>query len=519
MGARIGPVALALLLLAGGAGCSKEKAEAKAAAPPAGAGKTAEAAGPQALKLCEHGVPADLCTRCTPELIDVFKAEGDWCEEHALPLSHCKVHNPHLTFTAQPPLPADWCKEHNLPESKCTKCHPNLIAKFVEAGDYCREHGFPESACPFCHPELVRAVGLVPPAEQPFTTKVRLASAETVKEAGIQTQPVRAQRFGRTLDVVGRLDFNQNRLAHLSSRGDALVLEVKVDVGDAVKAGQPLLVFASGSVGADQAQLSAARARVATARATLEREQSLTQKGISAQKDVDEARAQLAQAEAEYEAARSSLGAAGAAADGTGGRYTLTAPFAGTVVARDAVAGLNVGAGHVVLQVADLSTLWAQLDVPEADAGQVLAGQKVTLSLEGVGGQKLEATLTRVGAAVDPATRTVPARVELPNPGGRLKAGTFVRAQIQVAAEHEALLVPRDSIQRAEGRTLVFVRKEEGQYHPTVVELGAAQDDQVEVVKGLSPGDELVTTGAFLLKTEILKDSIGAGCCEEGGGE
>jgi cobalt-zinc-cadmium efflux system membrane fusion protein len=69
-------------------------------------------------------------------------------------------------------------------------------------------------------------------------------------------------------------------------------------------------------------------------------------------------------------------------------------------------------------------------------------------------------------------------------------------------------------VQRAENCTLIFVKKGEGVYEPVAVELGAADEDVVEVVKGLSPGMEIVTTGAFLLKTEILKESIGAGCCE-----
>lgn len=109
--------------------------------------------------------------------------------------------------------------------------------------------------------------------------------------------------------------------------------------------------------------------------------------------------------------------------------------------------------------------------------------------------------------------------MELPNPDRSLKAGLFLRGKVQVSAEHEALLVPREAIQRAGGRTLVFVEKEAGLYEPVAVELGASTLDEVEVVKGLAPGAEVVTTGAFLLKTEILKESIGAGCCEGEGGE
>ena len=169
-----------------------------------------------AVKLCEHRVPAELCTRCNPDLVPVFQAQGDWCEEHGVPESQCLKCNPNLTFTAAA-APQDWCKEHGVPESKCTKCNPRLVAQFVEAGDYCREHGYPESVCPICHPELPEAAGQKAPVFPEPGTKVRLASAETVADAGIQTQRAERRRFGRTLDVVGQLEFNQNRL-HSSPR-------------------------------------------------------------------------------------------------------------------------------------------------------------------------------------------------------------------------------------------------------------------------------------------------------------
>ncbi len=517
MPARIGPVALAALWLLGAASCSKEPPSTvaeKPSPPPAGA-VLSPAPEAQAVRLCEHGVPSELCTKCDSDLIPVFQAQGDWCAEHGLPESHCRLCNPSLTFTA-PALPQDWCKEHAVPESKCTQCHPELVARYVEAGDYCREHGFPESVCPYCHPELPEAVGAAAPTFPPPDMRVRLASAETVREAGIQTQRVERRRLARTLEVVGQLDFNQNRLAQLSAHGDALIVEALADVGDEVKAGQPLVVVASATVGEEQGRLSAAEARVAAARAAFTREQGLVEQGISARKNLEQAQAELATAESAQVAARAALAAAGASGGGAQGRYALKAPFAGTVVARDAVPGRQVQAGQTLIQIADLSTLWAQLEVPERDAMAVRPGQEVTLTFEGIPGERREATLTRVGAQVDPATRTVRARVELPNPKRTLKAGLFLRARVRVGAEHEALVVPRTAVQRAEGREIVFVKQEEGLYKPLAVELGAGTREEVEVVKGLAPGAEVVTTGAFLLKTEILKGSIGAGCCEGG---
>jgi cobalt-zinc-cadmium efflux system membrane fusion protein len=254
--------------------------------------------------------------------------------------------------------------------------------------------------------------------------------------------------------------------------------------------------------------------RLDAARAAATRERELAESGLSPRKSLEEARRELAQAQAEHDAARSALGAAGAALEGGGGRYVVRAPFAGTVVARDAVSGKTAGAGQVLVQVADLSTMWAQLEVPEADAALVRPGQEVRIAFEGTRAPPREAKISRVAPAVDPASRTVRARVELPNRDRSLKAGVFLRARIRVTADHDALLVPREAIQRAEGRTLVFVKRGDGLYQPQPVETGEADGALVEVVSGLAPGAEVVTTGAFLLKTEIMKESIGAGCCD-----
>lgn len=449
---RLGAVACAGLLALGVAACTRSPS-APSSAPPArpDAGDSASRAGTEPA-LCEHQVPADQCTKCSPELAAVFQELGDWCAEHGLPESHCRQCNPGLTFTA------------------------------------------------------------------PAPRVVRLASEATARDVGIKTVRVAPRRFSRTLEVVGRLDFNQNRLAQLSARGDALILDVKVDVGDEVKAGQPLATLASGHVGSGQAQHAAAEARLKAARAAAQREEGLVQKGVSPRKHLETAQAELAAAEAELGAARAALGAAGAA-PGAGGYYALSAPFAGSVVSRDAVAGRSAAAGQVLLQVADLATLWAQLDVPEAEAGLVRPGQRVVLTFEGARAPPLESSVSRVAASVDPATRTVAARVELPNPDRALKAGAFVRAKIHVAGEQDALLVPRAAVQRAEGQTLVFVQKGPGLYEPVAVAVGAEAGGLVEILSGLKAGAEVVTTGAFLLKTEVLKDSIGAGCCEEGSGE
>jgi cobalt-zinc-cadmium efflux system membrane fusion protein len=191
----------------------------------------------------------------------------------------------------------------------------------------------------------------------------------------------------------------------------------------------------------------------------------------------------------------------------------LAAPFAGTVVARDAVTGRSAKADQVLLEVADLTKMWANLEIADTDAASVRPGQRVRVQIEALGGALRDGTIARVGSSVDPATRTIRARVELQNRDRSLKAGLLLRASIDVSDAHDAVLVPRDAVQRAEGHALVFLRTGDGVFKPVAVELAETTGDAV-AVKGIDPGADVVTTGAFLLKTEILKDSIGAGCCE-----
>jgi cobalt-zinc-cadmium efflux system membrane fusion protein len=496
-------------------GCAGEAPAETAAAPTVPAAQAAATEQqPSAPELCEHGVPADICTKCNPDLAAAYKDMGDWCDEHGVPESHCLKCNPKLTFASAGAVGEAWCKDHAAPEAKCTKCRPQLIAKFIEAGDYCREHGYPESVCPYCHPDRVKAAGHELPSFPEPGTKVRLASAETERKAGIETVRAEERQFARSIDVVGQLEFNQNRLARLSARGAAAVAEVKVDVGDAVKKGQPLVLLSSGAVGGAQSRLAASQARVEAAAAALTREEALLARGISSRRDTEQARTELAAARADQDTARAELRAAGAGDSGNGGLYSLAAPFDGTVVARDAVAGRAVAEDDVLVEVADLQTIWAVLEVPEEHAASLRPGQHVSIRVEG-SGEVREGRLGRVAASVDPRTRTVRARVDLPNRDGSLKAGSFVRASIQISAPRGAVLVPERAVQRAQGQALVFVRTAPGQYDPVNVDVGGRSGDAIEIVKGLAAGAEVVTTGAFVLKTEILKDSIGAGCADE----
>jgi len=457
-----------------------------------------------------HALPESQCTKCNPSLIPKYKTAGDWCEEHGFPESVCPVCNPQ-----SPPgggaAVVDWCSEHRLPESKCTKCNTELKAQYVNSGDWCDEHGFPESVCPVCNPQPVPAgapgSGSIAPG-----TKIRFRSAETEKTAGIETVAARKATIDSGVVCTARIDYNRNQLADIRALVPGIVRKLSADLGQEVKKGAPLFVLESTKVGELQAALSGLEQRAKTAQVNADRKQELFEGGITSQRSAELAKQDLATARAELTTAQSTLQLAGAPQAGAG-RYVLSAPLGGTVVRRPGVVGAYATAETSLATVADTSTMWARFDVPEASAADVKTGQWVSVVVEGANELRVRGKITWIASEVDPKTRMVEARAEIPNKAGTVRANQFARAVIESSPSASSVVVPRSALQRFGESTLVFVRLGAGLYEPRVVETGVGDAKEVQVSE-VKPDEQVVTTGAYLLKTELSPESIGAGCCE-----
>ncbi|PRQ08281.1 efflux RND transporter periplasmic adaptor subunit [Enhygromyxa salina] len=453
-----------------------------------------------------HGLPESKCTKCNPELIADFKAAGDWCDEHGFPESACPTCSPQ----AEPAVTGDWCLEHALPESTCTKCNPELIAQFKAAGDWCDEHGFPESVCPSCNPATPP-----PNAEQAALEAriVRLRAPELEAAAGLRTTAARRMAAATFVSCTAHLEFHADRLADIRAIVPGLVRGLRTEVGDRVEPGDPLFELESTDIGAIQAALQTARERVRAAQANLDRQLDLRQSDIASARQVELAQQELATAKAEGRAARAALDMAGAGGSSRVGRYTIVAPIAGTVLRRPAVLGMIAGDDASLATIGDTSVMWALCEVPETFADRIALGQTLRVSADSNPELSFEGPITWIAAEVDPRTRTVTARAEIPNPDGNLRANQFMRGQITTSPSQAVVAVPRAAVQRVGARELVFVRTDVGVYEPRVVRR-LSGGDLVQIEGRVAVGDEIVTTGAVLLRTEIMPGSIGAGCCE-----
>jgi membrane fusion protein, heavy metal efflux system len=407
------------------------------------------------------------------------------------------------------------CAEHGVLEAVCTKCNPALVPVFKAKGDWCTEHELPESVCPICHPERGGrpAVDVATDSAPADGIKVTLKTKETAKMAGIEVSTALEGAAVSEAIATMRIVYDPTRVAHVSAGAPGIVRSIEADVGSVVRRGAALAGIESAGVGGEQSKLKAAAARVKVAEATHERVRGLYERGIAAEREVQEAMQELETARAELEAAKAALGVVGADPDGAS-RYALTAPLGGIVTRRHVSVGKVVAAEEVLFEIVDTSTMIAEIDIAEADAPRTAPGQSVSIIVDGLEGEEFQGKLESIAPEIDPHTRTVRARVVLGNAAGRLRANMYGRARIALTSPRQAVLVPRESVQRARDAHIVFVRLAEDLYEARRVEVLPGDGMQVAVNGRIAPGDEVVTVGSFFLKTETLKESIGAGCCE-----
>ena len=181
---------------------------------------------------------------------------------------------------------------------------------------------------------------------------------------------------------------------------------------------------------------------------------------------------------------------------------TVAAPIGGLVAELMVREGMTVGMGMPLARINGLSTVWVEAAVPEQLALGVAPGQAAEVRLPATPGQAIRGRVTAVLPEANRDTRTLRVRVELPNPGLRLRAGMFAQVAIEGASQGEALAVPAEAVVRTGRRALVYVLDEPGRYRPVEVELGPEIGERIVVHKGLEAGQQVVASGQFLIDSE-----------------
>jgi Cu(I)/Ag(I) efflux system membrane fusion protein len=183
-------------------------------------------------------------------------------------------------------------------------------------------------------------------------------------------------------------------------------------------------------------------------------------------------------------------------------RMTLTAPIRGVVLELAAREGMTVMAGATLFRINGLGTVWANAEVPESQAGLVRPGARVRARSPAAPGAAFDGRVQAILPEVNPATRTIKARMELANPGARLTPGMFVTMQFTDLHADKALMVPTDAVIRTGQRSLVMLAEDNGRFRPVEVEPGMESGGQTEIKRGLKAGQQVVVSSQFLIDSE-----------------
>jgi membrane fusion protein, heavy metal efflux system len=328
----------------------------------------------------------------------------------------------------------------------------------------------------------------------------------------------------------GEVKLSEGKTVHVAAPLAGVVRNVFVDIGATVAEGAPLFEIDSHDVAESKGDYLKKVAARDLAKSSADREATLFAKKISAQFEVQEAQARLAAAEIEVVNARSRLLRLGVPPAEVGaldpkspetmsGYLTVRAPRGGVVLERHASKGERVEPGKDLFLVSDLSEVWVWADLREHDVpsvfGKVNGG--VTFDAEvrsPAGGKRYRGTLDVLSGTMNEQTRTVKARVVVPNPDGHLRPGMFVNIRVFLPGGGSVIAVPKAAVLSDEGRTFVFVHKEGDYWIRRSVTLGKRLGDMVEVRSGLAAGQRIVTDGSFLLKSDVLRRKMGAGCAD-----
>ena len=314
--------------------------------------------------------------------------------------------------------------------------------------------------------------------------------------ADIRTARAAALVFNRRIMAPGGLEFNARRLAHLTARRPGRVERVLAVSGDRVQAGQVLAEVYSPDYMSLQAEYLQAAERV-------QRLGANPAEAPAAKAILDSARQRLLLVGATH-AEVDSLAAVRVPRP----LLAVRAPFAGTVIEANILAGDHVELGANLFRLADPSVLWASLHIREEDMASLQAGAGAELRTQAYPGEIFRGRLLLIGDVLDEKTRTINGRVEVANPAGRLKAGMFVEAALAGGAVRTVLAVPESAVQDDDGRPIVFVLTGERRFARREIETGERLGEWVEVLKGLAAGETVATSGSFLLKSEMRKGSM-----------
>ncbi len=355
------------------------------------------------------------------------------------------------------------------------------------------------------------------------------AASNTAQSHAIEMEIVAPQSIAGTIVATGKILVPEDRMANIGPVHEGRLVRLYVGQGSIVRKGQKLADLESADIDQAEADYLKALADYENARrtsaaevkfdqATYDRTKMLYEKGITAGKNLQQAEHDLemakasaassvAQARAALTSARRHLLILGlkdgdidalANKSSLGAVFSLTSPISGIVIERNGTIGATVGSDANVFKIIDISSVWIDGNVFEKDLERIRRGQEVKVSVPAFPGVNFSGRVILISSVVDPETRTVKVRTEVPNPDGRLKPDMFANVQIITDLHRTAISIPQSAVLDDGGKSVVFVADGTG-YSKRGVNTGIQGDGRVEIIEGLQAGDKVVVKGNYLL--------------------
>jgi cobalt-zinc-cadmium efflux system membrane fusion protein len=343
-------------------------------------------------------------------------------------------------------------------------------------------------------------------------------------------QTVTNRKVRAVKNLTGEMGLNENAAAHLSPRVAGVIDSVAVDIGATVKAGDELFAINSMEFGRALTDYEKSRALTALSEKSFEREKALVAQKASSEQELIEAQMTYEQHRTDFKAAEQALHVIGLTEEDVTklnngvhgpaiGRLAIRSPLRGTVVEKHAVIGELVEPGKDVMLVADLTTMWMWANVHERDLAALVQARQVgpipvSVTVSAYPGRTFAGQMDYIGVTVDESTRTVKVRATVGNADLALRPGMFCEVRAALGTEEEALTVPRTAVLSDEGKDFVFVHWKDDYFTRRFITRGRDFLDETEIRAGLKPGERIVAVGAFVMKSDILREKMGAGCAD-----
>ncbi len=309
---------------------------------------------------------------------------------------------------------------------------------------------------------------------------------------GVRTETVKREQLENAIHAAGRIEADESRTHVITAKFDGFIERLYVDTtGQSVQRGQALFeVYSPELVTAQREYGIAARALAQLQGAdesTRQGMKSLAEASLARLRNWDISSDQLRALTASGEARRS---------------LSLRAPVAGIVTEKNIQQGLRIAAGDVLYRITDLSQVWLIAQVFEQDLARVHVGAIARVRIDALGEDAFAGSVAYVYPTLDAATRSVPVRIVLDNPDGRLKPGMFARVELVSTSTEARLTAPASAVLDNGIERIVLLAQGEGRFAPRAVRVGRQQGDRIEILGGLAEGDDVVVSANFLIDAD-----------------